>query len=203
MDDTTTFDLGELAPVDRYKLLSGLIVPRPIGWVGTADADGRRNLAPYSFFNMVVGTPPTVLFCPGFHGRMKDSLANAIATGEFTLNMVTEGTVEAMNATSGDYPPDVDEFEIAGLTAVPGTVVSAPMVGEAVASMECRTTQVVDVGDPITASVVFGEVLRVHVMTDLVDGTRIDHQAFKAVGRMAGSGYVRTGDLFEIDRPVV
>jgi len=128
MDDTTTFDLGELAPVDRYKLLSGLIVPRPIGWVGTADADGRRNLAPYSFFNMVVGTPPTVLFCPGFHGRMKDSLANAIATGEFTLNMVTEGTVEAMNATSGDYPPDVDEFEIAGLTAVPGTVVSAPMV---------------------------------------------------------------------------
>ena len=203
MSDHITFDPDRLEAVDRYKLLSGLIVPRPIGWVGTRDASGVPNLAPYSFFNLVVGTPPTVLFCPGRHGRIKDTLANARETGEFTLSVVTEDTVEAMNATSGEYPPEVDEFEVAGVTPVAGDVVRAPLVGEAAAALECVVTQIVDVGTPSTAAVVFGHVVRIHASPRILDGTRIDHDALRAVGRMAGDGYVRTTDRFSLPRPAV
>ncbi len=204
MTDKTAFDTAALDPVDRYKLMTGLIVPRPIGWVGSIAADGRRNLAPYSFFNMVAGVPPTVIFAPGRTQRVKDTLANVAATGEFTLNMVTQELAEAMNLTSGEYGSEVDEFEVAQLTPISGDVVAAPMVAEAKANLECRVTQIVDVGEPPTASVVFGEVLRIHVRTDLLDGTRVDHRELRAVGRMAGDGYATTaGGLFQMKRPVI
>lgn len=204
MTDKTSFDAAALDPVDRYKLMIGLIVPRPIGWVGSIAADGRRNLAPYSFFNVVAGVPPTVIFAPGRSQRIKDTLANVAATGEFTLNVVTEELAEAMNLTSGDYGPDVDEFAVAQLTAAPGDVVAAPLVAEAKANLECRVSQIVDLGEPPTASVVFGEVLRIHVRTDLLDGTRVNHRELRAVGRMAGDGYATTADgLFEMKRPVI
>lgn len=198
---TTTFELDQLSHTDRYKLMTGLIVPRPIGWVGTADPDGRLNLAPFSFHTMVAGTPPTVLFVPGMRERVKDTLANVKATGVFTLNTVSEEVADRMVATSGEYPPEIDEFEVTGLTPVPGTVVDAPMVAEAPASMECRLTTIVEIGEPPVAPVVFGEVLRIHVDDAVLDGTRIDHDALRAVGRMAGTGYTTTRDRFERDRP--
>ena len=115
----TTFRPAELSGVDAYKLMIGLIVPRPIGWVGTVAADGTRNLAPYSFFNCVSAAPPTVIFSPGRRGRNaaapdhKDTLSNVRSSGVFTINLVTEELAEAMNLTSGEYLPDVDEFEVA------------------------------------------------------------------------------------------
>jgi len=201
--DKTSFDTNALSGLDRYKLLIGLVVPRPIGWIGTVDSHGRRNLAPYSFFNVVAGTPPTVLFSAGRRaGDEKDSLRAVRETGEFSVNIVTETTAEAMNQTSGDYPPNVDEFEVAGLTAVTGDVVRAPLVAEAAANLECRVTQIVDLPQQPTNSVVFGEVVRIHVASTVLDGTRVMPEALKAVGRMAGSGYSRTADgLFEMDRP--
>jgi flavin reductase (DIM6/NTAB) family NADH-FMN oxidoreductase RutF len=199
----TTFDTATLDGADRYKLLIGLVVPRPIGWVGTLGSDGTRNLAPFSFFNVVSGTPPTVLFSPGRrHGSPKDSLHNALETGEFTINLVDENLAEAMNVTSGEYGPDVDEFELAGLEAAPGDIVAAPLVAASPANFECLVTQSVEVGDPPSNTVVFGVIARVHVRTDLLDGTRVDPIGLAAVGRMAGSGYTRTVDgYFEMERP--
>jgi len=190
-----------MAGIDRYKLLTGLIIPRPIGWVGTVAADGTFNLAPYSYFNAVAATPPTVIFSTGRpQGRIKDSLANVIATGEFTLSIVDENLAEAMHKTSGSYPPEVDEFAESGLTASIGDVVAAPYVTEAKAALECRVIRIVDLGEPPTASVVFGNVLRIHVADTILDGTRINHGKLGAVGRIAGTTYVTTADsLFDVE----
>jgi flavin reductase (DIM6/NTAB) family NADH-FMN oxidoreductase RutF len=199
--ETTIFDLGDLAGIDRYKLLTGLVIPRPIGWVGSRDTAGRNNLAPYSYFNVVAATPPTAIFSAGRPGgRIKDSLANVIATGEFTLSIVDESLTKAMHASSEQFPPEVDEFEQVGLTAATGAVVAAPFVGEAMAVLECRVSQIIDLGDPITASVVFGDIVRVHVANDVLDGTRIDHDRLRAVGRIAGTTYVTTANSrFEVE----
>ncbi len=202
--DTTTFVPSELEGVDRYKLLTGLVVPRPIGWIGTLGPDGGQNLAPFSFFTVVAGTPPTVLFSPGHRaGTPKDTLANVVASREFTVSVVDESLAEAMNLTSGEFPPDTDEFAVANLTARAGDVVAAPLVAEAPAGLECRVTRIVELADPPTNAVVFGEVVRIHVRSDLLDGMRVDTVGLKAVGRMAGSAYTRIADgYFEMDRPV-
>ncbi|MDX2344186.1 MAG: flavin reductase family protein [Acidimicrobiia bacterium] len=199
--EKTIFDLNDLAGIDRYKLLTGLVIPRPIGWVGSVDVDGHRNLAPYSYFNVVAATPPTALFSAGRPGgRIKDSLANVLATGVFTLSIVDESLTKAMHASSEQFPPDVDEFEQVGLTAVTGVAVAAPYVGEALAVLECRVSQIVDLGDPISASAVFGDIVRLHVANDVLDGTRIDHDRLRAVGRIAGTTYVTTANaLFEVE----
>ena len=199
--EKTTFDTTELEGIDRYKLLTGLIIPRPIGWVGTVGADGHRNLAPFSYFNAVAATPPTVVFSTGLPGgRMKDSLANVIASGEFTLSIVDEQLVDTMHRTSAEFPAEIDEFDEVGLTAIDGEVVAAPMVAEAKANLECRVIQIIDLGDPVTASVVFGDVLCIHVASSVLDGTRIDHKALRAVGRIAGKTYVTTADsLFDVE----
>ncbi len=197
----TTFDLGNMAAVDRYKLLTGLIIPRPIGWVGTVDAAGIHNLAPYSYFNAVAATPPTVIFSSGRpQGTAKNSLANVIATGEFTLSIVDEDLVNAMHHTAEPYPAEVSEFDATGLTPEVGNLVAAPFVAEAKAAVECRVSRIIDLGEPATASVVFGDVLLVHVAEDILNGTRIDHGRLRAVGRIAGTTYVTTADsLFEAD----
>ena len=195
------FDAGGLDATERYKLMTGLIVPRPIGWIGSRGANGVNNLAPFSFFNMVSGTPPTLLFTTGMTVRVKDSLANVRASGVFTVNIVTEEVAAAMNVTSDSFSPEVDEFATAGLTAIEGETVAAPMVAEAKANLECAVTHIHEVGEGPSASVVFGEVSRFHVAESLLDGTRIDFAALKAVGRFAGSWYSRTTDLFEMERP--
>lgn len=191
--------------MDAYKLLIGLVVPRPIGWIGTLGAGGVRNLAPFSFFNAVAATPPTVLFSPLMHrGAPKDTLRNATESGEFTVNMVSDDLVGPMNLTSGRYGPDVDEFELAGLTPVTGTEVAAPMVAEAKANLECRVTQLVPVGHPpMNGTLVIGEVVAFHVREDLLDGTRVDQAALDLIGRMGGPNYTRTRDTFGMDRPQV
>lgn len=204
MDDAKiVFDADGLSSQDRYRLLTGIVVPRPIGWVGTRSKDGRRNLAPYSFFNVVAGTPPIVLFSPGRRGGVaKDSLRNVLDTEAFTINVVDERLAEAMNLTSGDYGPDVDEIELAGLESIPGEVVRAPLVVASPANFECTLTQTVDLGDPPSNTVVFGRVECIHVRATLLDGHRVDPYALRAVGRMAGSGYTRTmAGYFEMDRP--
>jgi len=194
------FDTADLDSRDRYKLLTGLVVPRPIGWIGTRRENGSFNLAPFSFFNAVSASPPTVLFSGGRHpDRPKDSVALAEQTGEFTVNIVSEEVAATMNLTSGAYDEDQDEFAIVGLTPVVGTKVAAPMVAEAPANLECRVVQVIPIGD--TSRVVIGEVVAFHIREDVLDGTRIDNDALRAIGRMAGSTYIHTRDRFELDRP--
>jgi flavin reductase (DIM6/NTAB) family NADH-FMN oxidoreductase RutF len=191
------FDVTEAESIDRYKLISGLVVPRPIGWIGTRRDNGTNNLAPFSFFNVVSTNPPVVLFSGGRHAdRPKDSVALAEATGEFTVNIVSEEVAEAMAVTAGTFGAEDDEFAIAGLTAGPATRIDAPLVAEAPANLECRVRQIVDLGE--RSRVVFGDVVAIHVEERVLDGTRIDHDALRAVGRMAGSSYVNTRARFEL-----
>ncbi len=195
------FRVTDLSGADPYKLTTGLIVPRPIGWIGSISADGTPNLAPYSFFNAVSGMPPTFVFSPGRGGR-KDTLANVREVGEFTINVVTAEVVEAMNATAASLPADVDEFAAAGLTAVASTSVRPPMVGECKANIECVVTQIIDVGHPEAGNaLVIGEAVEFHIAEEILDGTRVDQAGLRAVGRHVGNQYSHATDLFELIRP--
>lgn len=197
------FDPNTIETQDAYKLMTGLIVPRPIGWIGTTDGAGRHNLAPYSFFQAVATNPPMVLFSAGVNsGHEKDSLVNARATGEFTCSIVGMATAEAMNQTSAVLEPGSSEFDFAGLTPLESDLVAAPRVAEARASLECRVDRIIELGqEPAVNAVVFGEVVRIHVDDDLLDGTRIDFDGLDAVGRLAGNLYSTTRDRFDITRP--
>ena len=168
--------VADLLPGQGYEIPSALIVPRPIGWIGTRAADGTTNLAPYSFFNMVCGVPPMFVFSPGRSGR-KDTLDNVRATGEFTINVVTEEVGEAMNATSASLPHGESRFAAAGLTEVDATMIQAPMVGECKANFECRVTQILDIGDAVHGSaLVIGEALILHVRADVIEARDAAHR---------------------------
>jgi len=199
----TTFVPSEIGPTDTYKLMTGLVVPRPIGWIGTADGDGRFNLAPYSFFQCVATNPPVVLFSAGVNdGHEKDSLVNARTTGEFTFNLVDMATVEAMNKSAAALDRGESEFDFAGLTPEPSESIKAPRVHGARASFECKVQQIIDLGNPpLTHAVVFGEVVRVHVDDELLDGTKVDFEGLDAVGRLAGNYYATTREVFDVTRP--
>lgn len=197
-----TFDFDDTKLRDAYKLLSGVVVPRPIGWIGTRRDDGSFNLAPFSFFNVVSANPPTVLFSGGRHpDRPKDSVAFSEKTGEFTVNIVSEDVAEAMNVTSGSFTSEDDEFAIAGLTAVVGTKVNAPMVAESPANLECRVVDILDLGIEGGSRIVIGQVAAMHIWEDALDGTRVDNDVLAAIGRMAGNTYINTRDTFELTRP--
>ena len=197
------FVTADIDVADAYKLLSGLVVPRPIGWIGTRSSDGINNLAPFSFFNAVAASPPTVMFAPtGQPMARKDTLANVRETGVFTVNIVTFDLRAAMNETSGTHAPEVDEFEVAGLTVSEATAIDAPTVAEAPASFECTVSKIVDIGHaPMGSSVVFGEVVAFNVADRLLDGTRVDQAGLDSIGRHVGNFYSHNGELFEMTRP--
>lgn len=173
---------------------NAIVGPRPIGWISTVDAGGRRNLAPYSFFNAFNYVPPIVGFCSI---GAKDSLRNAEATGVFAWNLSTLPLAEAMNASCAAVGPEMDEFALAGLTPVPSRRVAAPRVGESPVSFECRVTQVLRLktaeGREVDSWVVFGEVVMVHIARHLiVDGT---YRTAAAEPILRGGG---PGDYFKI-----
>ena len=189
-----------------YKIMTGSILPRPIGWISSIDSSGRPNLAPFSFFNAVCSNPPTVLFCSsirGLDGKTKDTLNNVRATNEFVVNIVTEELLQAMNASSIEAPPDFDEFNYAGLTLAPSVMIKPPRVKESPIHYECRVKQIIDISDqPGGASIVIGSILHIHVDDGVMFGEdKIDLTALKPIGRLMGSGYCRVTDIIEIERP--
>jgi flavin reductase (DIM6/NTAB) family NADH-FMN oxidoreductase RutF len=199
------FDPANQSPGDIYKLMIGAIVPRPIALVSTVDGDNVRNLAPFSYFTACSSNPPVVVFCPILRPvppMAKDTLRNILATREFVVNIVSEEFAERMNATSAQVGPEIDEFELSGLTPMASELIKPARVAESHVHMECRLLQVVQVSDrPGGGSLVLGEVLRFHVRQDLIDNFRIDPDKLRAIGRMAGSTYVRTTDRFDLERP--
>lgn len=201
-------DPATLDPRARHQLLTGLVVPRPIAWVGTVDVDGRRNLAPYSFFALVSSAPPTVVVSVGRRaGREKDTLVNARTTGELVVNVVGRALVEAMNASAIESGPEHDEFAFAGVTPVPSRVVRPPRVAEARAHLEARVTQVVPVADldgTVANHVIFARVVHVHVDdTLLTTAQRVDVHELDPVARLAGLAYAALGATFELARPAL
>jgi flavin reductase (DIM6/NTAB) family NADH-FMN oxidoreductase RutF len=190
---------------DIYKLMVGVIVPRPIAFVSTVSADGVRNLAPFSFFTGISANPPVICFSPmvrGSDGAHKDTLRNVAAVKEFVVNVVSEEFAEKMNICSVEFPPEVDEFEMSGLTPIASDLVRPPRVQESHISMECRLVEIVAVSSkPLGGSLVIGEVLRFHVDDMLIDSYKIDPDKLHAIGRMGGPTYTRTTDLFDMVRP--
>ena len=204
-----TLDPAQIAPSDIYKLMIGMIVPRPIAFVSTMDAAGIRNLAPFSYFTACSSNPPVVCFCTSVRSDPrphKDTLENIRATGAFVVNIVSEEIAEQMNLCSSEVPPEVDEFELSGLTPLESDLVKPPRVAESKVQMECRLRQILVVSEePGGGSLVLGDVLRFHIEEALLDdqkgGYKIDPDKLNAIGRMGGPIYTRTRDRFEMQRP--
>lgn len=188
-----------------YKYLNGAILPRPIAFVSTMDAEGVLNLAPFSFFTAVSANPMTICFSVmrrGTDGQKKDTLRNIEATGEFVVNVVSESFVEKMNVTAAEFPPEVSEFEASGLTPTASVVVRVPRVQESLVNFECKLTQIVEIGDGKGAgALVIGQVVQVHADDSIHHDGKIDTQGLNPVGRLAASEYVRVTDTFQLIRP--
>jgi flavin reductase (DIM6/NTAB) family NADH-FMN oxidoreductase RutF len=210
---TLSVNPDDCQPRQVYKLMTGIIVPRPVALVSTVDRNGVPNLAPFSFFSGVGSNPPTVLFCPairaqsrlGADGRpefRKDTLRNVEETGEFVVNVVSDAIAAAANASAADVPPDVDEFVLSGLTPQPSDLVRPARVAESPAQMECKLLQVVYTSrEPGGGVIVLGRIVRFHLLSRLVDDFRVDPAGLDAVGRMAGNTWARTRDRIELIRP--
>jgi flavin reductase (DIM6/NTAB) family NADH-FMN oxidoreductase RutF len=183
-----------------YKVLTGSVVPRPIGFISTVSRDGLPNAAPFSFFNAISTAPPLVCFAPSLRaGRPKDTLRNVTAVGDFVFNVVDAALVGPVTICAEDYRPDVSEFDQAGLHAVPSKVVRSPRVAESPVNMECRVVLIQRLPES-TYTLVVGRVVYIHIREDVVrtDG-RIDFQALQAIGRMAGDTFVRTDAMFRTE----
>ena len=199
----------ELPYREFYRILISAVAPRPIAWVSTLSRDGRPNLAPFSFFNALCGKPPLLGFSPSLKlvegaPAAKDTLQNVRDTGEFVVNVVTFELGEAMNLTSGECDPSVNEFEIAKLATRPSQVVRPPQVAESPVSFECKLYRILDFGnEPPSTSLVIGEIVCVHVSENVMHEGRLDPQALDLIGRMGGMQYSRTTERFEMLRPKV
>ncbi len=197
-----------LSLADRYKLLIGCIVPRPIAFVSTISPGGRHNLAPFSFFAGVAAEPMTLLFCPANKpdGTEKDTLRNAKpaaegGTGEFVVNAAVEVYERKVAGAAEPLPYGESEFEHVKLTPAPSRVVKPPRVGESPVAFECRTLQVIRLapGKPSGGNIVIGRVVHVFIRDDVIDDRyRTDPAKLLAIGRMGGLGYTRTRDRFEM-----
>lgn len=190
---------GHGLPYDPFK---AIVAPRPIGWISTLDAQGRPNLAPYSFFNAVHARPPMVMFTTE---SMKHSAANAIETGEFVFNLSTRPLFGAMNISSGALPEGESEFEAAGLATAPSRVVKAPRVAASPASLECRVVQSFQLKDAegraLQGWMVIGQVVGVHIDEAFLKEGRFDTAAAQPLARCGYRDYAAVTELFEALRP--
>ena len=187
-----------------YKLLTGLVIPRPIGWISTVDENGINNLAPFSFFNVVGEDPPHVMFSTVRTGdKNKDTLNNVLANKQFAVNLVTEEVVVQMNTTSNAVENAVDEFQLANLTPISCELIKPKRVAEAKAHFECEMVHHYFLEDHKNggACVVIGKVLMMHISDDiLLENYRINLDKYQPVARLAGSNYSKLGETFSIKR---
>lgn len=195
-------------PADGHGLphnpFNAIVTPRPIGWISTRGADGSDNLAPYSFFNAIAYTPPQVMFAstgakPDRDGT-KDSVANIRDTGVFCVNIVSHALLDAMNASSGPWPRDTDEFTLAGLDRAPCTTIACNRVAASPAALECRATQIIALAGDHNILII-GEVTGIHMADDCLINGRFDITRFTPVARLGYRDYALTDNPFELARP--
>ncbi len=203
--DTLEFNISKMTAPLRYTLLISLITPRPIAFISTLSDKGIPNAAPFSFFNLMGNDPPIVAIGIGKDvtrkNDLKDSGYNIQKTKEFVINIVNENILEQVNMTSIDFPPEVDEFEIAGLTKLPSIKVKPPRIAESPANIECRLASTVEIGN---TRVVLGEIIYLHIKKEFLDpheNQTVLTDLISPVGRMHKNGvYTRTTDLFNLPR---
>lgn len=194
-------DPKAISPGALYQFMISVVVPRPIAFVSTIAADGRLNLAPFSYFNPLTNEPPLLgISINRRRGALKDTLRNVEDTGEFVVNIVSEALAERMVRTSGEWPEDVDEFQLTGLTPVPSTIVRAPRVGESPVNIECRKYQVIELG---ATFFVIGEILLAHVADEILTNGRVDVEKLRPLGRLGGDGYSVVREVIHLQRPRV
>jgi flavin reductase (DIM6/NTAB) family NADH-FMN oxidoreductase RutF len=199
------FNFREMKRLDRYKLMTSTIVPRPIGFVTSLSKDGIVNAAPFSFFNGMASEPPTLVLGLETYADIapvKDTGDNIRDTGEFVVALVNEDIADQMNLASSAFPPEINELEEVGLTAIPATDVAPPLIAEAPVNFECRRITALEMSGG--SKIIIGEILRMHVKDEFVDMEKlyVDTPALKLIGRMHGTGwYARTSDLYELKRP--
>jgi flavin reductase (DIM6/NTAB) family NADH-FMN oxidoreductase RutF len=187
---------SDLTPHNRYKLLAGFVVPRPIAWVTTVGPTGVVNAAPFSFFNVVSEDPPLCIFSAGLgpDGRAKDTQANIQHSGEFVVNLTDEPMALAMHESSGDFPPEIGEPSHLGLRLAPSTRVAVPRLADAPWAMEGKIWKTIDVSD--RRQLIMGEGVHFHIRDELWDGgaMRLHMDRYHPVGRMFADRYCRTND---------
>lgn len=200
-------DPANTSQKDIYKILTGSVIPRPIGWVSSISEDGIPNLAPFSFFNAVGEDPPHVMFSTVRSGNTnKDTLNNVLATKQFVVNMATEDLAEAVNATSVNLPPDGNEFEYAGLTPAASELVRPPRVKESPISFECVLVHHYSLEGHKDggATIMIGRIVMFHVDESvLLDDFKINQEAYRPIARLAGSNYAKLGEIFSIKRAFI
>jgi flavin reductase (DIM6/NTAB) family NADH-FMN oxidoreductase RutF len=197
------FNFSDLKPIERYKLLSSTITPRPIAWVSTIGETGQRNAAPFSFFNVFGEDPPVVGFSINDRtpGDRKDTGRNVRASGEFVVNLVDDDRLQAMNVTATEYTSAVDEFTASGLSSEPSLSIGAPRIAESPVSLECKLMQIVELGPH--RSLILGLVQVFHIRDDLLisrERFHVDTGKMRVVGRMQGNSYIICDDIFEVAR---
>lgn len=204
------FDLAQLKPAEKQYYLQHIVAPRPICFASTVDKEGNVNLSPFSFFNMFSTNPPVVVFSPSRRVRnntTKHTLENVLEVPEVVINIVTYDMVQQVSLASCEYPKGMDEFEKAGFTKEPATIVKPPMVKESKAKMECRVLDVKSLGEtPGAGNLVICEVLRIHIDDDLLDADKkIDQRKIEHVARLGGDWYchVSKENLFIVPKPNV
>jgi flavin reductase (DIM6/NTAB) family NADH-FMN oxidoreductase RutF len=198
-------DFSQLPTPEVYHWMVSTILPRPIAWVSTTGADGRTNLAPFSFFQGITANPPTLMFVPvnKRDGAKKDTLRNIEQVPEFVVNLVSFALAEQMNATAALLPYGESEFGKFGISATPSERVRPPRVTAAPVAFECTLHSIVRIGEgPLAANVIFGRILAAHV-SDAVLGAdgRPDPAKLDLVGRLGGESYTRTTERFALTRP--
>jgi flavin reductase (DIM6/NTAB) family NADH-FMN oxidoreductase RutF len=202
-DGERLIETGSIGNRDRYQLLTSLVVPRPIGWVSTRSG-GVSNLAPFSYYAALAATPMLVGISIGSRrDTPKDTLRNIRESGCFCVNVVTDALLAAMNQSAGEHPPEIDEFQVAGLTTAEASTVDAPYVAGCPAVLECRLFREVDLGDALN-TLVIGEVLAVRLANELplLPGTYlVDAGSLRPVSRLGGDLYAHLGELVALPRP--
>jgi flavin reductase (DIM6/NTAB) family NADH-FMN oxidoreductase RutF len=200
------FNPAEMDQAAIYKLLSGAVIPRPIGWISSISADGLVNLAPFSFFNAIGDDPPHVMFSTvRTNDRNKDTLNNVLETKQFVVNMVTEEVVAQMNETANVVPHHINEFELAGLTEVPSTIVKPPRVKESPVQFECELVHHYALENAKFGGAVLmvGRIVMFHFDESvLLDNYKINMETYRPIARLAGANYAKLGEVFSIKRNV-
>jgi flavin reductase (DIM6/NTAB) family NADH-FMN oxidoreductase RutF len=198
------FDPNELDYTAVYKLLTGAIIPRPIGWISSISEDGINNLAPFSYFNAVGDDPPHVMFSVGRGNNInKDTLNNVLNTKQFVVNMVTEALAEKMNLTAQSVPSHVDEFALAHIDSIPSIKVKPLRVKESPITFECELAHHYFLEDHKNggACIIIGRIVMMHFDESvLMDNYKINLESYKPIARLAGSNYAKMGEIFSIKR---
>jgi len=193
-------ELAQLPTLERYKLLIGLVIPRPIAWVSTFSENGVANCAPFSFFNVISEDPPLCIISFNWRsdGEIKHTLKNIRRSGEFVVNLADEGTANAMHLTGTELPETESEFAKFGLTPVPAKLVKHPRIGEAAASFECRLERRINFGPE--REMVVGEILLIHARDGIIDPAtkRISEDLYRPVGRLFAERYCTTRQRFNL-----